>query len=130
MTFDKALKLYLDLRRQVDRIEDERKAQVAELKSQMLDLETWVTAKAQKEGLETVKATTGTAYWSTHNSCTVASRDAFFGYVREHDAFDLLENRASKTAVKSFIEANNEPPPGVNFSSIRVFNVRESRGGE
>jgi hypothetical protein len=131
MTLDKALAAYLKLRTEVERIEAAAKAETAKLKAQMQDLETWVTVKAQEEGLESIKAKgVGTAYWSTHHSCTVASRDAFFAYVKEHDAFDLLENRASKSAVKSFIEAAGEPPPGVNFSSVRVFNLRKAREGE
>jgi hypothetical protein len=127
MTYDKAMKAYLDLRTEVERAEAAHKAAVASMKSQMLDLETWITMKAQEDGIDTIKSEgIGTVYWSTHHSCTVASRDAFFAFVRDNNAFDLLENRASKTAVKSFIEANGEAPPGVTFSSIKAFNLRRA----
>lgn len=131
VTLDKAMSKYLELRKDVERIEAARKAEVAHLKQQMGDIEAWITAKAQEEGLETVKCKgIGTAYWSTHSSCTVAAKDVFFSFVKEHDAFDLLEARASKTAVKSFIDAHNEAPPGINFSQVRVFNLREAAHGE
>jgi hypothetical protein len=29
--------------------------------------------------------------------------------------------------VKSFIESHGEPPPGVNFSSVKVFNLRKAQ---
>jgi hypothetical protein len=39
----------------------------------------------------------------------------------------MVESRASKTGVKSYIEANGAPPPGVNFSSTKVFNMRKAQ---
>jgi len=80
-------------------------------------VENWMTAKAQEDGLESVKTNFGTAYWSTHHTATVASREEFFAYCKENDSWDMVEARASKLGVKSFIEANGAPPPGVNFSS-------------
>lgn len=127
MTFDKAMSAYLGLRTSVEQAEAAHKAAVATMKAQMLELETWITIKAGEEGLDTIKAKgIGTVYWSTHNSATVASRDALFAYVKAHDAFELLENRVSKTAVKAFMEAHGEAPPGVNFATVRVFNLRKA----
>jgi hypothetical protein len=55
----------------------------------------------------------------------VAEPTVFKDYVFSHpEARDLIEVRAAKLAVKSYIDAHNEPPPGVNFSSIKVFNLR------
>lgn len=124
MDFDRAIQKYTELRAECAAIEAKAKKEVALKKQLMADIEAWLTAKAQEEGLKTVPTIHGTAYWSVVNSCTVASREDFLNYVKEHGAWDLLETRASSTAVKSFIEANNEAPPGVNFGSIRRMNVR------
>lgn len=127
MTFDKAAKLYVALRRKKEQIEREAKAQTAELAKQMTDLENWFTLKADEEGLKNIPTPHGTAYWSVHHSASVASREAFMNFVRENELWDLLESRASKVAVKSYVEGHGVPPPGVNYGTIRVFNLRENK---
>lgn len=124
ITYDTAAAKYLELRREIERIEKDAKAKVAPLKAIMVDIESWFAAKAQEDGLKTVNTTNGTAYWSTHYSAKAANPTLFKDYVIAHRCFDLLETRASKTAVKSFIEANGAPPPGVDFAAISVFNLR------
>jgi phage-related tail fiber protein len=127
MDYDKAVEKYLAFRNEIDEIEREAKVKVAAIKQKMSMLETWVTLKAEQEGLKTVPTQNGTAYWSTHHSCSVAEPSIFFDYVRDNQAWDLIEKRASKLAVKSFIDESGNPPPGVNFSSYRVFNVRQTK---
>lgn len=125
-----AAEKYLQVRNQIEAMEREHKAAKAVLTEKLITLESWFTAKASEDGLETVKTPSGTAYWSTHHTATVASREEFFNFCKEHDAWDMVESRASKTGVKSYIEANGAPPPGVNFSSTRVFNLRKAQSKE
>ena len=130
MNYDIAAEKYLQVRKEVDDLEREHKTAKAVLTEKLVALENWMTAKAQEDGLETVKTPHGTAYWSTHHTATVGSREEFFNFCKEHDAWDMVESRASKTGVKSYIEANGAPPPGVNFSSARVFNLRKAQSKE
>jgi hypothetical protein len=79
----------------------------------------------QARGIDNVSArAVGTAYMTTRSSVTVADRDAFLGYIRDNDAWELLENRANKTAVEQHVETNNDLPPGVNQSVTQVVNFR------
>lgn len=126
MNFEQAAEKYLQLRADVEALDRDYKAKKAELKEKMVLLENWFTAKATEEGLKDIKTDAGTIYWSTHHSATVASREDFFSFCKERDAWDLLEARASKTAVKSYIESEGEPPPGINFNSVSVFNFRKA----
>ncbi len=130
MNYEMAAEKYLQVRNQIEAMEREHKAAKAVLTEKLITLESWFTAKASEDGLETVKTPSGTAYWSTHHTATVASREEFFNFCKEHDAWDMVESRASKTGVKSYIEANGAPPPGVNFSSTRVFNLRKAQSKE
>lgn len=131
ITLQAAISKYLELRTEVEAIEAETKARTAEIKGKMATLEAWITSKAQEQGLDTIPVKgVGTAMWTTHYSATVAARDALFGFVKEHNAFDLLENRVNKTAVRAYIDAHGEPPPGVNFSSVRTFSVRKARNAD
>jgi hypothetical protein len=130
MNYDIAAERYLQVRNQIESLEREHKTAKAVLTEKLVALENWMTAKAQEDGLETVKTPHGTAYWSTHHTATVGSREEFFNFCKEHDAWDMVESRASKTGVKSYIEAHGAPPPGVNFSSAKVFNMRKAQSKE
>jgi hypothetical protein len=126
MDYATAAQKYLELRHTAEAINEEAKKKVAAIKASMADLETWFALKAKEEGLETIPTSFGTAYWSTHSTASVAAPDVFKEFVISTQSFDLIETRASKTAVKSFITAHGAPPPGVNFSTVRVFNLREA----
>jgi hypothetical protein len=130
MNYDVAVERYLQVRSEIESREREFKSVKAKLMEKLVAVENWITAKAQEDGLETVKTPHGTGYWSTHHTATVGSREEFFNFCKEHDAWDMVESRASKTGVKSYIEANGAPPPGVNFSSTRVFNLRKAQNKE
>jgi hypothetical protein len=56
----------------------------------------------------------------------VADKEAFLTYVRTHEAFELLDLRANKTAVEEFVAANADLPPGVNWNTQRTVNFRQS----
>jgi len=130
MNYDMAAERYLAVRAEIEALDREYKASKAKLTEKQVALENWFTAKAQEDGLDSVKTPHGTGYWATHHTATVASREEFFNYCKTHDAWDMVESRASKTGVKSYIEANGAPPPGVNFSSTRVFNFRKAQNKE
>jgi hypothetical protein len=130
MNYEVAAHKYLELRNAVTAMENEHKRAKAELVGKMTVLENWFTAKATEEGLTNIPTPSGTAYWSTHHSATVASRHELFTYCMENGTWDLIESRASKTAVKSFIEAHGAPPPGVNYNSVSVFNFRATPKGD
>ena len=106
----------------LDREFKERKAKIRE---KLVVLRTGLLRRHKRMGCH-CQTSCGTAYWSTHHSATVASREDFFSFCKDQDAWDLLEARASKTAVKGYIEASGEPPPGVNYSAVSVFNFRKA----
>ena len=130
MNYEMAAAKYIETRNAIDAMEREHKERKAELVQKLVTLENWFTAKAQEDGLSIVKTSAGTGYWSTHHTATVASREDFFAYCKENDTWDMVEARASKTGVKSFIEAKGAPPPGINFASAKVFNFRKSQTKE
>jgi hypothetical protein len=126
MNYEEAAKRYTQVRDEIDALDREYKDNKAKLKEKLVTLENWFTSKAQEDGLETIKTPLGTAYWSRHQSATVASREDFFSFCKEHDAWDLVESRASKTAVRSYLETYGEIPPGINYNTVRVFNFRRN----
>jgi hypothetical protein len=124
MNFESAAERLLECRRELATLDAQYKIAKARWVERQTSIENWFTARAQEEGLHNVPTQLGTAYWSTHSSATVGSREALFSYCKEHNAWDLVESRASSTAVKAYIEAHGAPPPGIDFKSRSVFNFR------
>jgi hypothetical protein len=123
--FDAKITAYLEKRKRISEIERRVKLYVKDIKEEMLALEAEITNAADAAGLKNVPGKHGTAYWTTHHSCTAGNASALMDYVIANSAWGLIEKRPSKTGVLSHITAYGEPPPGVNFRSYRAFNIRE-----
>jgi hypothetical protein len=46
-------------------------------------------------------------------------------FVKENEAYDLLEKRVSKVAVRGYIDQTKAVPPGVNYGTRLDVNIRK-----
>lgn len=125
LTVGDVIAAYLKLRLKKDAIDNEAKERTKELKLKMEKLETWLKVKAEEEGVSSFKTPNGTAFLTTVDFANVADWDSCLEFIKERDAFDLLEKRVSKTAVRSYIENDKLVPPGVNYGTKVEVNVRK-----
>jgi|TARA_R110000803_G_scaffold60921_3_gene120506 hypothetical protein len=125
VTVDKVISTYINFRNQKEAIESESKAKVKELKEQMAKLEAWLKERADQDGVDSFKTANGTAFLTTTDFAQVADWDAVLSFIKDNEAFDLLEKRVSKTAVRGYIEANKAVPSGVNYGTRIDINVRK-----
>jgi hypothetical protein len=125
LTVDKVIKTYMKLRSQKEAIEAETKDKVAEVKASMAKIEAWLKEKADADGVTSFKTDYGTAFLTTTDFANVADWDAVLDFIRKEEAFDMLEKRISKTAVRGYIEANKEVPPGVTYGTKLDINIRK-----
>lgn len=124
MTYERAAQLYITLRDANKAIMDEAEALVVQNKEKMQKLGVWMQLKAEGEKLDTVRTNYATVFWTEGATCTLANSEEFFKHVIEHQAWDLLEKRVSKTGVKDYLEQKKELPPGVNYATFKQINVR------
>lgn len=122
---DDVIATYMKLRSQKDSIEAETKEKVAAVKAKMEKLEAWIKEQADLQGVTSFKTKFGTAFLTTTDYATVADWDAMLTFVRENDAYDMLEKRVSKTAVRGYIEQTKTVPPGVNYGTRLDVNIRK-----
>jgi hypothetical protein len=122
---DDVVSTYLKLRAQKEAIEAKTKEQVANIKANMEKLEAWIKEQADAQGVTSFKTRHGTAFLTTNDYANVADWDAMLAFVREHDAYDMLEKRVSKTAVRGYIEQTKQVPPGVNYGTRLDVNIRK-----
>lgn len=119
------VRTYMKLRNQKEQIEAETKDRVAKLKEKMVKLESWIKEKADADGVTSFKTDHGTAFLTTTDYANVADWDAVLGFIRENEAYDMLEKRISKLAVRGYIETNKAVPPGVNYGTKLEVNIRK-----
>lgn len=122
---DDVVATYMKLRSQKEAIEAEVKDKVAGIKAKMEKLEAWIKEQADAQGVTSFKTKHGTAFLTTTDYANVADWDAVLDFIRTQEAYDMLEKRISKIAVRGYIEANKAVPPGVNYGTKLEVNIRK-----
>ncbi len=125
VTVDDVVAAYLKLRLKKEAIEAQVKDEVKTLKDKMEQLEAWIKEQADAQGVTSFKTKHGTAFLTTTDYANVADWDAVLGFIRENEAYDMLEKRISKVAVRGYIDANKAVPPGVNYGTKLEVNIRK-----
>ena len=125
VTVDSAIGAYMVLRRKKEAIEAKVKDDISEIKAKMEKLEAWIKQQADAQGVTSFKTKHGTAFLTTTDFANVADWDAVLTYIRENGAYDMLEKRISKIAVRGYIEENKSVPPGVNYGTKLEVNIRK-----
>lgn len=127
MTFNinDVVKAYIELRNRKARIKAEAETKVNAITDSMSKLEAWLKQQADQLGTTQHKTPSGTAYFKTEDFTTVADWDAILGFVRENEAYHLLEKRVNKLAVRSYLGEHKSLPPGVNYGTRLVMGVRK-----
>lgn len=119
------IRTYMKLRDQKAAIEAETKERVADLKAKMEKLEAYLKAQMDAQGLTSFKSDYGTAFLTTTDYANVADWDAVIRFIRDNEAYDMLEKRVSKIAVRGYIEANKAVPPGITYGTKLEVNIRK-----
>lgn len=119
------IRTYMKLRDQKAAIEGEVKERIADLKSKMEKLEAYLKTQMDAQGLTSFKSDYGTAFLTTTDYANVADWDAVLNFIRDNEAFDMLEKRVSKIAVRGYIESNKAVPPGITYGTKLEVNIRK-----
>jgi hypothetical protein len=122
---DDVVATYMKLRSQKESMEAEVKDRVSTIKAKMEKLEAWIKEQADIQGVTSFKTKHGTAFLTTTDYANVGDWDAVLDFIRTQEAFDMLEKRISKIAVRGYIEANKAIPPGVNYGTKLEVNIRK-----
>lgn len=123
MSTDTLIEKYIALRDRKGVLKGEYDASVAKIDEALDKLEAHFRKELDAQGLEKMGSKTGVVFKSTVNSATVADKDVFREFLLKTGEWALADLRASKTAVKEFIAANDDLPPGVNWRTESVIRV-------
>lgn len=122
---DQVIAAYMKLRANKDAIEGEVKTKVADIKAKMEKLEAWIKTQADEQGVTSFKTKHGTAFLTTTDYANVGDWDAVLEFIKTNGAFEMLEKRISKIAVRNYVENDKFVPPGVNYGTKLEVNIRK-----
>lgn len=122
--------IYLKIRDKRDEIKrgyEEQDKELAEqmdiVEAQLLEIFKDTESSSIKTDAGTVMRRVATRYWTN-------DWDSMYNFVKEHDAYGLLERRIHQTNMKQFLEENPEAfPPGMLVDSTYKVTVRRGKGG-
>ena len=125
VTIEKVIDAYLKLRVEKEIKDAKHREEIKLLKDKMTKLEGWIKTQADEQGVTSFRTEHGTAFLTTSDFANVADWDSVLRYIQKHEAFDLLEKRVSKMAVRGYIDLHKSVPPGVNYGTAISVSVRK-----
>jgi len=127
---NEVIEKYVALRDRKSEIKAEYELRVAAINATLEKAEGLLLQHMQNNGVESMRAMSGTVYSRREVSATVGDWDSFLHFVQEHDAYHMLERRCSKTAVEEYKTAHADLPPGINWRESITVGVRRAPPGK
>ena len=117
---------YIALRDKKAELKAAYEKSVEKIDEAMKRCEAFIMATMDQIGVDSVKTAAGTAFKKQQTSATVADWDATLAFIKDSESWSMLERRVNKTFVEAYIEEHNDLPPGVNYRSETVVNIRRT----
>jgi hypothetical protein len=117
---------YVELRDKKSQFKAESDAKIAKMDEVLDKIEAALLNTFDQTGMDSVRTEFGTAYTSSRNTATIADPDAFMTFVKENEAWHMLQKRCSITGIEQYKSEHEAVPPGINWRSERVVNIRRS----
>lgn len=128
ITADKLVKSYINIRNkrqqllaQFEEEDNTLKQQQDMISERLLEMCRDIGADSLKTQFGTVSKSIKTRYWSS-------DWGSMWDFIKEHEAFQLMEQRIHQTNMKQFLEENPTiHPMGLNSDSKYTISVRKAR---
>lgn len=125
---DQLTAIYLKIRdtraenkREFENVDKDLEEQQKMLAEQMLD-------SCKEIGADSIKTPHGTIIRSVKSKYWTGDWDSMYTFIKEHDAFGLLEKRLHQTNMKDFLQENPDTlPMGLNVESEYTIVVRRAK---
>lgn len=125
ITADKLIKAFLKLKAKRKQLEDQYKLEDADLAAQQELIQERLADLCDEIGVDSLKTPYGSATKSVKTRYWTQDWGSMYAFIKEHDAFHLMEQRIHQTNMKSFLAENpDDQPLGLNSDSRYVINVR------
>ena len=125
---DKLAQTYIKMRDKRALIKNAWEVQDNEIKEQMDLLEEKMLDTCKEMNADSIKTKFGTIVRSIKSRYWTNDWDSTYAFIKEHDAFGLLEKRLHQTNLKQFLTENPDLlPMGLNVENEYTVLVRRSK---
>ena len=125
-TVDELVLAYRKIRDAKSEVDDKYKQEVKELNAQLDAISSRLLEICNEQNVDGFKASTGSVSRKTVTRYWTSDWESMYNFVREHDAFYLLEQRLHSANVKDFLEENPDlMPMGLNSDTKYTVVVRK-----
>jgi len=123
----KLSEIYLKIRDARAELKEQYEAEDKKLEEQMDVIEAKLLEICKDNDADSIKTPAGTVMRRVATRYWTNDWDSMYNFVREHDAYGLLERRIHQTNMKQFIEENPDKfPPGMLLDSQYKITIRRS----
>lgn len=126
MQLNELIAKYVELRDKKAELATAAKEKIARIDVVLDKMEAALLVALEQSGAESFKTDQGTAYKTDKVSCTTADKTVFLEFIRANDLWPLLDARPLKAAIEEYKNEHGDIPPGLNWRSEKVVNVRRS----
>jgi hypothetical protein len=127
LSASKLSEIYLKIRDARAELKEQYEAEDKKLEEQMDVIEAKLLEICKDNDADSIKTPAGTVMRRVATRYWTNDWDSMYNFVREHDAYGLLERRIHQTNMKQFIEENPDKfPPGMLLDSQYKITIRRS----
>ena len=128
LPLDKLAAIYIKIRDAKDTLTADYKKQYAVLEEQMGVLETEMLETCKTMNADSIRTKAGTIIRSIKSRYWTNDWDSMYRFIKDNDAYGLLEKRLHQTHMKEFLSENPDLlPMGLNVESEYTVVVRRSK---
>ena len=126
ITADKLISAYIKLRTARQKLTQDYESADAELREKQDKVSEMLLDICKDMGADSIKTQFGTATRRLSIRYKTTDWDSMYKFIKEHDAYHLLEQRIHQTNMKNLLEENPEMVPmGLSSDSEYVISVRK-----
>lgn len=127
MTFkvDDLVEEYFSLKASKERIEAFAKEKIEPITERLNEIKSMFKDFLDETGQSSAKTTKGTFFKKISSSVTVKNLDEVINFIKDNNAFDLMESKVNKTAALDYIDRGFDLK-GVDVTKAYVINVRKN----
>lgn len=121
---DKLTKIYIKMRNAIREKEEE----IKQIKKQQETVVDKLLALCEEQDLDSLRTPSGTVSRRVQSHYWTSDWERMYDFLKEHDAFHLLEKRISGLAMKQFLEDNPDlMPAGLQVTRKYIVSVLKPR---
>lgn len=127
ITADKLVKAYINLRNERQQVLREFEAKDNDLKEMQEMISAQLLELCKETGADSIKTPHGTVSKRVATRYWTNDWGSMYEFIKENDAFQLMEQRVHQTNMKNFLEEHPDKcPMGLNIDSRYTVSVRKA----